>query len=196
MGVSPATLRALANDGRVETYRTPGGHRRFRLTGTAGLPQAEKTREVVPWRLLKLSALGRVQIALETSRSPRRLGELPPLARAAFRKAGRDVVELLTRALKKEEEQLEKEAVALGHQYAKLQWQHSLTMPEVVAALDFFRGVFLESVVEFAFGIGEPEVDRLNGWLRRSNEIIDQICLSMLEYRAEETPKRVRKAHV
>ena len=31
VGVSPASLRKWANDGRVPAYRTPGGQRRFSL---------------------------------------------------------------------------------------------------------------------------------------------------------------------
>ena len=32
LGVSPLTLRKWSNEGKVPVYRTPGGHRRYRLS--------------------------------------------------------------------------------------------------------------------------------------------------------------------
>jgi hypothetical protein len=35
------------------------------------------------------------------------------------------------------------------------------------------------SVVEFVFGLGEPDVDVLNLWLRRVSEIIDRVWMAL-----------------
>lgn len=32
LGVSPLTLRKWSNEGKIPVYRTPGGHRRYRMS--------------------------------------------------------------------------------------------------------------------------------------------------------------------
>jgi len=193
MGVSATTLRAWADDGRVQTYRTPGGHRRFRL-GRSETGLGDKPRAAIRWRLLEHSALGRMQIELEEeSQVAHNLTGLPPNARSAYRKAGRELVHLLTRGLEREQGEIEAGAAGLGQTYAKLNWQHRVPLADAIAGLGFFRTAFLESLVEFAFGVGEPNVDQLSAWLRKASEIIDQVCQSMLEYPAEDSQTRARK---
>src|SRR4051794_32986707 len=63
MGVSAATLRVWADEGRVESYRTPGGHRRFRVGEGSALLRKEKRRGETRWRLLEYVALGHLQAA-------------------------------------------------------------------------------------------------------------------------------------
>lgn len=194
MGVSPTTLRAWADDGRVQTYRTPGGHRRFRLGQSAVGPGTEKPRGAIRWRLLEHSALGRMQLALEEeSGAVPGLARLTPNARAAYRKSGLELVRLLTRGLQKDRQEIEKDAVTLGQTYANLNWQHTVSLAAALGELGFIRTAFLESLVEFAFGVGDPDVDQLSVWLRQACQIIDLVCLSMLEYRAEDSHTRARR---
>lgn len=194
MGVSATTLRAWADDGRVQTYRTPGGHRRFRLGQTEAGLKGDKPRGAIRWRLLEHSALGRMQLALEgDSEAATHLIGLPPNARTAYRQAGRELVQLLTRGLHSDPETIRASAVTAGQTYAKLNWQYSVSLGDAMQGLGFFRSAFAEALVEFAFGVGEPNADQLGTWLRRANEIIDQVCLSMLEFRAEDSPARARK---
>ena len=44
LGVDEATLRHWADTGRVKTFRTPGGHRRFREGDVQALLQQEAPR--------------------------------------------------------------------------------------------------------------------------------------------------------
>lgn len=179
LGVSAATLRVWADEGRVTSYRTPGGHRRFRV----GAPPFEHPKRATEmrWRLLENSALGRVQFASEQSEGT--MNSL--LARGEYRAWERQVIQLGVRFIESHESQAETRARALGEAYAKLNWRFGIALRDAMRGLSRLRAAFLESVVEFAFGIGEPNVDELNLWLRRANGIIDHLAEAVLESHEE-----------
>jgi excisionase family DNA binding protein len=182
MGVSPATLRSWADGGRVPSYRTPGGHRRFRINpADAPLRDAHQGTEI-RWRLLEHSALGRVRVALETE-TPQTsaLTAVPPRARVEHRRLGRELIQLLVNALQQEDVEFGARADALGKTYATLHRRYGMERHAALSALGFFRNAFVASVIEFAFGLGEPGPDQLISWVVRANEIIDRVCISMLE---------------
>ena len=193
IGVSPATLRAWADEGRVQTYRTPGGHRRFRVSESDTPMSGVRRRAETRWKLLEHSALGRVRLALE-SESPTSppLPSFTPQASAEYRELGRTLIQLLVKALQKEQVDSAR-ARELGKAYAALDRQYGIALRDAVAGLAFFRTAFVESVVEFLFGLGEPTADQLIAWLRRVNDIIDQVCLSMIEHQAENRVLNVGK---
>jgi len=96
VGVDPDTLRRWADEGRVEVYHTPGGHRRFgrgSLERLVRSPSTERTR---------ISRLGSPERRLVAAyRRTYRAGEDAPMAgmgelsepdRDAFRSSGRSLV--------------------------------------------------------------------------------------------------------
>jgi hypothetical protein len=98
VGVDPDTLRRWADDGRVETFTTPGGHRRFARLALERLIGGRRTRRT------PLASLGATPARL--SRAYRRSyataraatsadGEMPAPERAAFRRDGRKLVAAL-----------------------------------------------------------------------------------------------------
>ena len=97
LGVDPDTLRRWADDGRIEAYTTPGGHRRFERRA---LERLAATRR--PGRRL-LASLGATPERL--SRAYRRSYDAPdgvarevpliPADREAYRQDGRRLVEAL-----------------------------------------------------------------------------------------------------
>lgn len=189
MGVSPATLRVWADEGRIQSYRTPGGHRRFRLGETPFTP--EKPYLDTRWRLLEHSALGRVRQAREAMDQ-----EQPPLsaqARQEERTLERDLVTLCTQAVSQGQVDFDARAEAFGSAYATFLVRYDVPTRVALGVLGSFRVAFIESVVEYAFGIGEPVVDELNRWLRRVNKIIDRVSVSMLEYQVEDESVNVGK---
>lgn len=187
MGVSGATLRTWADEGRVESYRTPGGHRRFRVGENSALFRQHAGQGEVRWRLLEHAALGRVQLAREAEGvlNP----TLPPQARTEQTELERALLHLVTYALPKDSADVETRATELGQAYGKWNWRFGVGLREAYLLLGVLRRAFLASVVEFAFGVGEPNPDELNVWLERANSLIDHVNVSMLEYRIEETAK-------
>lgn len=191
MGVSAATLRSWADEGRVESYRTPGGHRRFRV-GDGSVPlKREKKKGETRWRLLEYSALGHLQLASEDDTS--RGIKLSPTARMAQREIERDLIRLCTQTLEKGGGDTEARCREIGQQYGKWSWRFGIAVGDAFYAMGAFRGVYRAAVVEYAFGMGEPNPDELNLWLARMDEIIDHVSVSMLEYRTEEIAANVGK---
>lgn len=182
MGVSPATLRAWADEGRVQSYRTPGGHRRFRVNETATPFSKEKRAGQARWRLLEHSVVGHLQLAREEAESP----QLPAQARARERELERALIQLGTLALSYDKGELAGRAHELGSAFAKFNWQNDIAQREALDTLARLRRAFIQGVVEFAFGVGEPDVDELNLWLGRVNGLIDRVSISMLEYRSDD----------
>lgn len=193
MGVSGATLRVWADEGRVQSYRTPGGHRRFRLDAADALPNEPRAESALRWRVLEHSVLGRMRLALEDSPPGTWLAALPPQARNEHQQLGRELVRLMIAALQKEKSEPDARADALGKRYATLNWRYGLKPREALTALGFFRNTFIASVIEFAFGVGQPGPDQLIRWLGRLNEIIDRVAISMLDYPPEQPTKNVAK---
>lgn len=97
MGVDPDTLRRWADDGRVRTYATPGGHRRF---SQADLERLAAGRRAVRRPLADLGATpGRVTRAFvrayRSDKTPPALDRLEMDARSELRAEGRRLVAVL-----------------------------------------------------------------------------------------------------
>lgn len=188
MGVSPATLRAWADAGRVETYRTPGGHRRFRVGTRGAAPKPAAARMDARWRLLENSALGHLQLARHETDAP----GLPAQARMQLEENERALVRVCVQALQTESGNGAR-VEALGETYGKWMWRFTIPLRETLGAVGLVRCAFVASLVEFAFGLGEPNVDELLEWVSRANQTIDRVCDFMLEYSGEVEKKHVRK---
>lgn len=183
MGVSPQTLRAWANEGRVQTYRTPGGHRRFQIERTPSPAAAPPKRSEARWRLLEHSALGQLHLALDgASDSARILAGMPVTARVSQRELARQVIRLAVEGLAHGEADLNSRADGQGSAFAEWARREGVGALGGTAALAVVRSALLAGVVEFGFGMGEPNVEELGGWVARINELIDRVCLSMLQY--------------
>lgn len=188
MGVSAATLRTWADDGRVASYRTPGGHRRFRVDAPPAAARGNSEATETRWRLLEYSALGRIRVTLEEwARAPGVFSAMSQSARMEHRALGRELVQLLVTALQQQGKAPLDQAARLGKQYAKLHRRYALDLHAAFTILGFFRSAFLASVVEFGFGLGDPAPQLLVQWMERTNEIIDGVGMAMLESMSEES---------
>src|SRR5215212_11157503 len=102
LGVSGATLRRWADDGRVSVFTTPGGHRRFsRRTLQHLLPTARRDRPT----LARLGASSERIVRAYHPRKPAPVDRPPWLEhlsdadRLEFRDRGRQLLELLVEHL-------------------------------------------------------------------------------------------------
>ena len=185
IGVHPATLRAWANQGRVASQRTAGGHRRFRRSD---LDRWAKTqREPSPGiEMLIHNALGRVRMTLE---SPSFGGmdhvEMPWLdrldadARSQHRDLGRRLLTDLATAL--DAEAPSSATRTLGADYARLSRRQGLTLSEAVQAFLFFRDSLIDSLIQMAAYAGasaSPDWLRLT---RRLNDFTNTVLLGLIE---------------
>ncbi len=183
LGVSPATLRLWADQGRVHTFRTPGGHRRFRERDLVLLASNGETPSPgQSLRVLAHAALGRTRLEVTDGWLEKEswYRGFPPGAREEHRELGRRVVMSLSGLMSLAEPDAESEsrAVELGRAYGQLNAKYGIALGDALRAFLFFRDAFIESLVELAKT--SPTFDILT-LMRRTSRFVDTMLLTMVE---------------
>jgi len=155
LGIHPATVRLWADRNELPSRRTTGGHRRFRRSDIEARLHQETAKKPHPAaQLLVQSVLGRVRFAFTDGT----LNTLPwyqhfdEAAREAYRKLGRRMLELLLHTLTTNifSEDLQHEAVQLGHEYGSITCNSHVSLVDAVRAFLYFRAIVDESVIQLA----------------------------------------------
>lgn len=178
IGVHPATLRAWANQGRVSSQRTAGGHRRFRKSDLTRW--SSKQRETAPGiDMLIHSALGRLRLTMDHAEMPW-LDRLDAAQRSLHRDLGRRLMIDLSAALNESTESV-LAARMLGVDYAHLSQRQGLPLTQTVEAFLFFRDTVVDSLIQMA---NYTELPNSPDWLllsRRLNAFTNTVLLSLIE---------------
>jgi excisionase family DNA binding protein len=151
LDVHPATLRQWADRGRVRSFRTPGGHRRFSAQDIDMLMSALSTEPPAELELLRNAALGRARREFGAGR----LGAeawyrlLDATQRDRFRQLGRELLGLLVRWLTPGAgaDTALGEARRASQEQGRLAARCGLTTPEAVRAHTRFRDMLMETVL-------------------------------------------------
>jgi excisionase family DNA binding protein len=184
LGVSPATLRQWADTGKVESFRTPGGHRRFRITKLQTAPTApsiepaHRTRQI---ELLIHSAVGRARMEIASGKLDHEKWHsmLNRTARAQHRKLGQRLMALLIQVLQNESDQSNwlDQAHQIGKEYAQVSLQQGTSLADILRAYLFFRDYVFEGLFELS---ASADFDTLNTF-RRLNEFINTVLIDIVE---------------
>ena len=188
LGVHPATLRQWADAGKVPSYRTPGGHRRFRAEDLrAFLMQASRSasmQETSTEEALFTTAL------VETRRD---LKQSPPSEQAWYSKfdeegmtnqrmLGRSLFEKAIRylTLPQQRESLIQEGRELGHAYAYSSLKYQISLFDTVRAFQFFRQKLLRSLTSNASGVRLTDEEDLQ--LRADFDVFfDEVLFGLID---------------
>jgi len=185
LGVSPGTLRQWADKGKVRTFRTPGGHRRFSIAEmqskvTAVPPAAPPARQV---ELLIHSALGRARLEIAAGRLD---GEawhrnLAPAAKDRHRQLGQRLMTLLLQALRAEKAEtvLTNQARGLGKEYARVSSDHATPFADTLRAFMFFRDYVFEGLIELSQSDHTSGLNVVDIY-RRLNRLVNEMLLAMV----------------
>lgn len=194
VGVSPATLRAWADRGRVPTFRTPGGHRRFRESDLAAL--AASGQEAAPLQNLHFlahAALGRTRFEVTEGWMAEKewYRRFSAAARDEHRELGRRVILAMAELMSGSEplESAKTRAEDLGNAYGALNRKHEIPLGDALRAFLFFRDSFIESLTELAQSAPPLEVLVL---LRRASSFADTVLLAMVDSYTAPLPKKRR----
>jgi hypothetical protein len=158
LGVDPDTLRRWADNGKIEVFTTPGGHRRFLKTSIdALLPRAK------PARRASLSSMGEApdRIAAEFRKRVRtELTDQDWRSRFDegslrwFRERGMRMSDLLLGSLdtarRSGREQFLAQAESLGREYGAEAKRAGLSLGEATQAFLFFRARFMAEIAHVA----------------------------------------------
>jgi len=179
LGVDEATLRHWADQGKVQTFRTPGGHRRFLEEDLRVL-----TAPARPERGDVAATLRRHTLHLVSGLPAHRLRAAPWFAalnnsfRARAREHGRQVVELLANSVDGTVERREarRRLRLLGQEYARELRAAGLALSQAVEGYCFFRDLVLARTVQ-ALPAGEVQVKTA----RDLGRLLDEMLLAIVQ---------------
>ena len=179
LGVHPVTLRRWAESGKIETVRTPGGHRRFseaeinRLTVQSSESEHDHLGEQ-----LRDSALSSTRADLQTH-SAGWIDSIAEKDKEEKRLLGRRLMGLLMQYVAAEngdEDAVMEEARVISRIYAKSIVMSGIPLQEALRATNFFRDHILESAVVLPDAARRrPEANQK--MFRRLNEFLNEVQL-------------------
>ncbi len=179
LGVDEATLRHWADQGKVQTFRTPGGHRRFLEEDLRAL-----MAPVRPARGDVAATLRRRTLHLVSGLPARRMRAAPWFAalnnsfRAKAREHGRQVVELLAHSLggTVERREARRRLRLLGQEYGRELRAAGLALSQAVEGYCFFRDLVLARTVQ-ALPPGEAQARTA----RDLGRLLDEMLLAIVQ---------------
>jgi excisionase family DNA binding protein len=146
LSVHPTTLREWADKGRIRTFRTPGGHRRFSESDVAELRVQAKP----DLSLLMHATVGHARIATSRGQlaSEAWYARFDDAAKQRHRELGVELVETLVAFLAEPERDFSAEIARLGRRYAELARGAGLSIGDAMRAFHLFEGLVRSSVNE------------------------------------------------
>jgi len=198
LGVDPDTLRRWSDEGKVEVFTTPGGHRRFSRRSIAAM---------LPRRRRASTALGEPpdRVAAELRRRVRAdLAELPDQdwhtrldARSIqwFRERGRRMGDLLLgyldTARRAGRAQFLAQAEALGREYGTGSARRGMSIGEATQAFLFFRARFMAEIAQVARR-QELDAEKMVALFEDADRALDGVIVALVEGHRQATSRARR----
>jgi excisionase family DNA binding protein len=175
LNVHPATLREWADRGRIRTFRTPGGHRRFSSEDVEAL-----AAEAAPDLALFMSALvGQARLATTAGQLSTEswYSRFDSAAKERQRVLGHDLMRLLVAFLGDTNKDWAEDVRVLGERYARLARDVGLSLGDAMRAFHLFEGIVHSSVKQLsAVQVGgSADFERHVGWF------LNEVRVSMVE---------------
>jgi hypothetical protein len=187
LGVDPDTLRRWADNGKIDVFTTPGGHRRFLKTSIDALvpkPRAAKRPS--------LSAMGEPPDRIASEFRKRVRTELTDQDWRSrfdegslrwFRERGMRMSDLLLGSLdttkRTGREQLLGQAEALGREYGVEAKRAGLSLGEATQAFLFFRARFMAEIAQVARR-RNVETTQAAALFAEADGALDRVILSLI----------------
>ena len=191
LGVSPVTLRRWADSGRLKTWVTPGGHRRFSPDALARLLPSERLRRPT----LPAAGVTAARVARSYRRQlPRVTAGLPWVLdltveqRALLRERGRQLAEAVLAHLDAGEETDGErhlaDASAAASDYGRLAAGMGLSMSQTVESFLRFRAPFRRELLTVTRRRGF-DTDEATELIERAEEAMDRLLVATMKGHVE-----------
>ena len=200
-GVDPATMRRWADQGRIPTFLTPGGHRRFTRESIEALTAAHR-RDPYPRERLSEAAEAisdDVHRRIGRHEGPMRPWQtrLTAQQRSEFRRLGHETFNLVIRfvaaAKRPERAALLQEARRTGALYGATASAAELSLAEAVEAFLYFRSPVLEAIQgHLRRRSASPRT--VAAVFREASAAIDEVLVSLVASHRDTAPGRADKA--
>ena len=180
LNIHPATLREWADRGRIRTFRTPGGHRRF-----SGEDVDALAAEAAPELALFMSALvGQARLATSAGKLATEswYSRFDDAAKERQRELGHDLMRVLVAYLGDTDKDWSAEVLDLGDRYARLAHGAGLSLGDAMRAFHLFDGLVRSSAKQLsAVQVGGlAEFERHVGWF------LNEVRVAMVESFSDE----------
>jgi excisionase family DNA binding protein len=192
VGVGHDTLRRWADSGKVQSYQTPGGHRRFLRSSLEAMVNSPRRPRYGVERLPD----SRRTMAGDLHRRMERTGyagqpwqaRLSADQRADFRRWGQRtfdlVIEYVAAGRKAERQLLIGEAEKMGALYGAEASRAGLTLAETVEAFLFFRSPVLDAIIG-QLRRRAAEVSEVTAAFHEANAAIDSVLVALMSSHRE-----------
>jgi excisionase family DNA binding protein len=187
VGVGPDTLRRWADAGKVQSYQTPGGHRRFLRSSLEEMINAPRRTRYGVERLPDSQRM----MAGELHRRMQRTGyasqpwqaRLSAEQRDDFRRWGQRtfglVIEYVAASKRSERQLLLEEAEKMGGLYGAEASRAGLSLAETVEAFLFFRSPVLDAITGH-LRRRSADVGDVTTAFHEANAAIDQVLVALV----------------
>ncbi|HEX2222326.1 MAG TPA: helix-turn-helix domain-containing protein [Candidatus Limnocylindria bacterium] len=195
VGVGPDTLRRWADTAKVQSYTTPGGHRRFLRSSLEAMINAPRRHRYDVERLPDATQ----SMVGELHRRMQRTGyagqpwqaRLTAEQRADFRRWGQRtfglVIEYVAASKRAERDLLLAEAEKMGALYGAEASRAGLSLAEAVEAFLFFRNPVLETIAT-QLRRRAADVSQVTEAFREANQAIDGVLTALVSSHREGSP--------
>jgi excisionase family DNA binding protein len=173
--VHPATLREWADKGRIRTFRTPGGHRRF-----SGEDVNALAADAAPELGLFMNALvGQARLATSDGKlaSEPWYSRFDDAAKERQRELGHDLMRVLVAYLRDIEKDWSAEVQNLGDRYARLAHDVGLSLGDAMRAFHLFDGLVHSSAKQ----LSAVQVGGLADFERHVGWFLNEVRVAMVE---------------
>ncbi len=187
VGVGPDTLRRWADAGKVQSYQTAGGHRRFLRSSLEAITASPRRNRYETGQLTDSAGT----IVGDVQRRMQRTGyagmpwqsHLSAEQRADFRRWGQRtfnlVIEYVAATKRSERDLLLEEAERMGALYGREASAAGLTLAEAVEAFLFYRSPVLEAILAH-LRRRVAEVSQVTSAVHEANAAIDQVLVTLV----------------
>lgn len=197
VGVGPDTLRRWADAGKVESFTTPGGHRRFLRSSLEAMVNAPRPHRYGVERLVGSAGTLRGDIHRRVQRGEATVqpwqARLTAEQREEFRRWGQRtfqlVIEYVSASKRVERELLLEEAEKMGALYGAEASRAGLSLAEAVEAFLHYRSPVLDAIVAH-LRRRAADVSDVSVAFREATAAIDGVLLALVASHRE--PKRGR----
>jgi excisionase family DNA binding protein len=175
LNIHPATLRDWSDRGKIRTFRTPGGHRRFSGDDVDAL-----AADAAPELALFMNALvGQARLATSAGKLANEswYARFDDAAKARQRELGHDLMRVLVAYLGDTDKDWSGDVQELGDRYAKLAHDVGLSLGDAMRAFHLFDGLVHSSAKQ----LSAVQVGGLADFERHVGWFLNEVRVAMVE---------------
>jgi excisionase family DNA binding protein len=192
LGVHPATVRNWADEGKLPSRRTPGGHRRFRRSELLQYAEAQHDLQPLEVQVIIQNALGhaRLNVGGGTLVDVPWYNALSEKTRNQLRQQGLQTMETIRKYLANDSQQSQlNDAHRLGLSYASVLHADGISLLQAVHGFFYFTDFIIDSILTWSEIT--PQRNNPSEWgtlLRHVSTFTNTMLLAIIEYYTPEKP--------